>query len=114
MMGLPGPKTTFTIKRRTEGTRNAAGEAEESWDAVESDIEVHIQPMSATESASVMQAHPGQVLPSSHLVFLEKGTDVVADDRLYNEDTENYYVIQSVEYWPTGHIEVTAAITNRQ
>lgn len=113
-MPLPGPKTTFTIKRRTEGDRNAMGEPGESWDTVESDIQVHFQPLSSTERSMLKQANPGQSLGSSHLFFLEKGTDIVSDDRLYNADTANYYVVQSVEEWPTGHIEVIAGITNRQ
>ena len=115
-MPLPGPKTVFTIYRRTEEDRDNMGEPEESWDAVtgESDIKVHFQPLSAYERAGLAQANPGQVLKSSHLFFLEKGTDIVADDRLHNEDTDNYYVVHSVEEWPTGHIEVIAGITNRQ
>lgn len=106
----------MTITRRAEGDRNAAGEAAETWAATSNgtDISLHIQPLSATERSTLRQANPGQLLRGSHLVFLEKGTDIESGDRLYNSVTGNYYVVESVEEWPTGHIEVIAGITDRQ
>ncbi len=115
-MPLPGPKTTFTIKRRTEGDRNPSGEAAETWDAVtgESNIKAHYQPLALSEQTALKEANPGQTFTGGHLFFFEKGTDIVADDRIYDSVTGNYFVAQVIEEWPTGHIEVIAGITNRQ
>lgn len=107
-----GPKSRVGIVRRISGARNAAGESSEEWLSVDTDVNVHIQPLSMSAMAALAQDRSGQLFKSSHLVFFDTGTDIGVDDRI--EDAGgNEYAIQHVQVWPS-HIEATAGITNKQ
>lgn len=112
---MRGKRTAVSIRRRVEGDRNPAGEPAESWAATTGghNVGVHIQPlMSPTRSAMMAaQASPGQVLASSHLVILRRGTDVAIDDRLFDAGSGKQYVVKSVDVY-NGHIEATVGITS--
>ena len=105
-----GPKTKVTVKRRTEGARNVAGEAIEAWDAVTggSNIKVHIQPLSAHAKTTLT----GLLAESTHKVFIQKKVDIMQDDRVLDADG-NYYSVKSVSKWHT-HTEALVSISNIQ
>jgi len=98
--------------RRRPGALNPAGEASEEWDFIATDIRAHVQPVSVSAAAALMQAQPGQTRASTHFVALPKGTDVEVDDRLV-DGSDNSYVVQRVEAWRT-QIEAHVSITDIQ
>ena len=106
-----GNKTTVTIKRRLEGDRNVAGEANETWPNVTGsvNIKVNIQPVNMQQRATIMDA--GLIKGQIVRIYLEPGTDIKEDDRVY--DSTNYFVVHSLEPW-SSHIEATCSITARQ
>lgn len=106
-----GNKTTVTIKRRIEGDRNAAGEANETWATVagSANIKVNIQPVDIQRRAMIEDA--GLIKGQMLRIYLEPGTNVDMDDRIY--DSTNYYVVNAIEPWPS-HIEATCSITARK
>ena len=109
---MRGQRTRVSISRRISGTRNAAGEPSEEWLSVKADIMVNLQPLSVTAAATLAQERSGQLLRSSHRIFFDPATDVRVDDRI-EDDNENNYVIQHLAQW-RSHIATTAGITNRQ
>ena len=106
-----GTKTVVTIKRRVEGDRNVAGEANETWANVAGsvNISVNIQPVNMQERAKIQDA--GLIQGQIVRIYLEPGTNIKEDDRVY--DSTNYFVVNSLEPW-SSHIEATCSITARQ
>jgi len=111
---MRGKRTRVTLLERTEGTRNAAGEPEESWDAVTGGkyIFVHIRALSVSKMAALNQAIPGQIFTNSLMIFFRPGFNVNVDDRL-RDKAGNHYVIQHI-IPHKSHTETIAGITNRQ
>ncbi|KKN07931.1 hypothetical protein LCGC14_1061850 [marine sediment metagenome] len=110
---MRGKRTKVTVLERTEGTRNAAGEPEESWDVVTGGgyIFVHITPLSVAKMAALNQAEPGQVFTNSLRMAFRPGFDIDVDDRLV-DDKGNRYVIQHVMPHKS-HTAAIAGITNQ-
>lgn len=109
---MRGRKQRISLRRRRPGGLNAAGEAAEEWDFIATDIRAHIQPVSVSVAAALMQAVPGQTRTSTHFVALPKGTDVEVDDRLV-DGSDNSYVVQRIEAWHT-QVEAHVSITDIQ
>ena len=109
---MRGIRRSISIKRRRSGPLNPAGEAVEEWDSISTDIRAHMQPVSVSAAAALMQATPGQTRTSTHFMALPLGTDIKPDDRVVDRD-DNSYVVQRVEPWST-QIEAYMSITDIQ
>jgi len=111
---MRGKKTQVSLLERTEGTRNAAGEPEESWDVPAGGeyIFVHIQRMTLAKLAAMNQSDAGQVFTNSLTINFRAGFDIDVDDRIVDKDG-NQYVIQHVIPY-RSHVETIAGITNLQ
>ena len=109
---MRGRKQSIAVRRRRPGALNPAGEASEEWDYISTDIRAHIQPVTASVAASLMQATPGQTRTSTHYIALPTGTDIDVDDRVV-DSSDNSYVVQRLEPWPT-QIEAHVSITDIQ
>jgi hypothetical protein len=99
------------IHRRTAGVLSPSGEPLETWPEVsgEGNRSINIEPLSVGAQAALRRADPGLVKMSSHQVFCQRDTDIAVDDFLLDADS-NYYIVQSVEAYPT-HYKILVAIT---